>query len=252
MGNVLPESLRRILDCPPPSLLFEGPNQTELKTSALLFAQTLLNAEKESPPDLRLLQLEGKGGYHTIQSIKQMIEEAQIPPYEASHKVFIICEAERMLPTSANALLKILEEPPPQVVILLLISHREALLPTVVSRCLSIAFKEQTRPKDRSLAETMFEIGQRLLRKDFPMHQEMLDVEDPQEALLYLFYFYRDLQLIQLKGDVATLFFQEKAKIFASIEQTAPPLSLIEEQIKTALLATALRIPLKHALVVFL
>jgi DNA polymerase-3 subunit delta' len=44
-------------------------------------------------------------------------------------------ELDRATPQAANALLKTLEEPPPRVLLLLTASQREALLPTVISRC---------------------------------------------------------------------------------------------------------------------
>ena len=248
----LPEALKKMLGVPPSVLLFEGPQKTEIEETAFFFAQSLLKTEKKYPPDLRLFEIERKEGYHSIQAIKHMIEEAQIPPYESSHKVCMFYQAERMLPTSSNALLKILEEPPPQLVIILVTTHKAALLPTLVSRCLCVSFKKKEKTENLFLAETMFEIGLRLLKKDLPLSSEVPEVEDVETALSYLFYFYRDLLLIQLKGNPSALFFKDKASVFASIEEIAPPLSLVQEKIEKALLATTLHIPLKHALAIFL
>ena len=71
----------------------------------------------------------------SIEQIKDLQQHASLPPYEGSHKVFIITEAERLSPEASNRLLKTLEEPPPHVVIILLASAEERLLTTVVSRC---------------------------------------------------------------------------------------------------------------------
>ena len=47
----------------------------------------------------------------------------------------ILADAERMNPTTANTLLKTLEEPPPWATIILVTANEAALLPTVLSRC---------------------------------------------------------------------------------------------------------------------
>ncbi len=77
---------------------------------------------------------------HSIQALRQLSQEVYLPPYEASWKVFIIHEAERMLSYSANALLKTFEEPPPRTLIILLSHAHSALLPTILSRCRHLYF----------------------------------------------------------------------------------------------------------------
>lgn len=91
-------------------------------------------------PDVHVYRPEGKLGLHSIQSLRQLSEEVNLPPYEASWKFFIIHDAERMLSYSANALLKTFEEPPPRTMMILLSRSQTALLPTVVSRCCPVYF----------------------------------------------------------------------------------------------------------------
>lgn len=55
-------------------------------------------------------------------------------------KVFIIDEAERLEVDGQNVLLKTLEEPSPGTVIILVVNSLDRLLPTVRSRCQSLAF----------------------------------------------------------------------------------------------------------------
>ena len=64
-----------------------------------------------------------------------VIPEANRSPFEGSHQVFIIEEAERMNPAAQNALLKTLEEPQPHTVFVLISDRAEELLETVHSRC---------------------------------------------------------------------------------------------------------------------
>ncbi|MEC7839483.1 MAG: AAA family ATPase [Chlamydiota bacterium] len=91
-------------------------------------------------PDIKHYRPEGKTGMHTIESMRQFNAEVYLRPNEAKWKVFIIHDAERMLPTSANALLKTFEEPSPDTIIILMTSAKESLLPTILSRCRTLHF----------------------------------------------------------------------------------------------------------------
>lgn len=244
----LPIKLRKLLEKTPHCLLFEGPKGSRKEEYAETFARLLLKTEKKDPPDLRILYPEGKGNHHPIHVIKQFIEETGLPPFEASQKVFIIHEADRMLPTSSNALLKTLEEPVSEVTIILLSSHVQSLLPTVVSRCFRVVFEKEEILEEGELSEQMFHIGFRLLRKDLPLSKELPEIDDPEKALSYLYYFYRDLHLIQSGGNPSLLFYKGKEEVLSSIKTPAPSLDRIQEKIEELLHASALHIPLGHAL----
>jgi DNA polymerase-3 subunit delta' len=69
--------------------------------------------------------------------LKQM---AFLRPMSARRRVFIIEDADHMNPASANSLLKVLEEPPLFSHIILVTARPFLLLPTIVSRCQTLAF----------------------------------------------------------------------------------------------------------------
>ncbi|NTW53762.1 MAG: DNA polymerase III subunit delta' [Chlorobaculum sp.] len=71
-------------------------------------------------------------------------QKAALAPRDGGKKVFIISQAERLHPTAANKLLKLLEEPPAHVVFVLVSSRPESVLPTIRSRCQTLSF---ARPK---------------------------------------------------------------------------------------------------------
>jgi DNA polymerase III subunit delta' len=121
------------------SLLFAGPDGVGKMLFAKALAAELLKAEKH--PDLHIYSPEGKVGFHSIDSMRQLSEEVYLAPFSGQWKVFIIQEAERMQPYSANALLKTIEEPATDTLILLISSTPEALLPTIFSRCQTIYFQ---------------------------------------------------------------------------------------------------------------
>lgn len=130
----------------PNTLLFYGPDGVGKSLFALELAQ-LLMGEKHSAkiasnnhPDVHFYYPEGKSGIHTIDSMRKLIEEVALPPFEAPVKVFIVEGAHQMLPYSSNALLKTLEEPPLDTYLILLTSSLESILSTISSRCRKIPF----------------------------------------------------------------------------------------------------------------
>lgn len=92
-------------------------------------------------PDIHIYRPEGKTGAHSINSMRQFSQEVYMPPYVAPYRIFIIHEADRMAPYSANALLKTFEEPARSSIIILLSSQRYAILPTILSRCRTLYFQ---------------------------------------------------------------------------------------------------------------
>ncbi|MCZ7556396.1 MAG: DNA polymerase III subunit [Bacteroidia bacterium] len=75
-----------------------------------------------------------------ISSIRDIRKEAAFRAEGRGRTVVLITEAERMNPSAANALLKTLEEPGGDLLLILTTARKEALLPTIVSRCQSIRF----------------------------------------------------------------------------------------------------------------
>lgn len=71
----------------------------------------------------------------------QVNNDVAIKPYSSKYKIYIINEAEKMTPQAQNAILKTLEEPPAYAVIILLVSNINALLPTILSRCVTLNMK---------------------------------------------------------------------------------------------------------------
>ncbi len=73
-----------------------------------------------------------------------------------SRKVAILENADRMLDSARNALLKLLEEPPAGVHLLLLTTRRSAMLPTVVSRLRPYLFTERTPAEEAEVLRKIF------------------------------------------------------------------------------------------------
>jgi DNA polymerase III delta prime subunit len=77
-----------------------------------------------------------------------------------SRKVAILENADRMLDSAKNALLKLLEEPPGGVHLVLLTTRRSAMLPTVVSRLRPYLFAPRSPGEEAEVLERIFRTGE--------------------------------------------------------------------------------------------
>src|SRR5947209_6591439 len=70
-----------------------------------------------------------------VEDVRKINGFMSLTPAEGGWRVVVVDGAEELNPASANALLKILEEPPPRSVLLLVCAAPGRLLPTIRSRC---------------------------------------------------------------------------------------------------------------------
>jgi len=86
----------------------------------------------------------------------EILRKLSLKPYGDGYKVMIIWQPEKMNATSANKLLKLLEEPPVQTVFLLVSEHPEQLLSTIQSRVQTIRVP---RLKTEVIAQALMQKG---------------------------------------------------------------------------------------------
>jgi DNA polymerase-3 subunit delta' len=70
-----------------------------------------------------------------VEEVREVIRTLTFAPFGGGVRLVLIREAEHLNPTSANVLLKTLEEPPANNVIVLTVQDAKSILPTLVSRC---------------------------------------------------------------------------------------------------------------------
>lgn len=83
--------------------------------------------------------------------VRLLHRRAQMRPAMAKRKVFLVGEADRLVPQAsspeaANAMLKVLEEPPPDTYFVLTTAELPALLPTIRSRLVQLRVKRLPVP----------------------------------------------------------------------------------------------------------
>jgi len=134
--------------------IFEGERGSGLKEVALYFAKKLLCLNENKPCDKCANCKRVTNGTHTnvmiitpVQGvvrkdqINSIIHEGSMTSLTELNKIYIIEEAEKMNRSSANALLKFLEEPYPNNYLILLTENSNVLLETITSRTQLVRFK---------------------------------------------------------------------------------------------------------------
>ena len=95
-------------------------------------------------PDFRLLTLQEKTGKEgeskmavsiDVEQARETVDFVQLSTYRAGFRVVLVNPADSLNLASANALLKVLEEPPLNTVFMLVSDQPRRLLPTIRSRC---------------------------------------------------------------------------------------------------------------------
>lgn len=137
------------------AFIFSGPSEVGKRALALACARSLI---RDVPPtwvtgidamtvaDLIVIAptLEESKGKIRVKdmSVKAMrdLRLTLAHSVDGKNRVVIIDDAHRMSEGAANALLKMLEEPPKRTFFFLISSHGSRLLPTIISRCATVAF----------------------------------------------------------------------------------------------------------------
>ena len=150
---------------PAHAYLFAGPAGIGKRTLALAFAQALNCAAPPAPgeacgacrpcrqiaarthPDLFVLLPQEPGKPIKVEAAREMMHMLALSPLELQWRVGLLANFDQATSSTANALLKTLEEPPASVILLLTAESAETLLPTIVSPCRVITLRTLPRPE---------------------------------------------------------------------------------------------------------
>ncbi len=92
------------------------------------------NPYRTLPEWLDTIGAENKQGNISVEEARGVLKKLSIKAYEGEYKILIIWKAEIMNISSANAILKILEEPPQKTLFILVTDHSDRLITTIISR----------------------------------------------------------------------------------------------------------------------
>jgi DNA polymerase III delta prime subunit len=146
----------------PQTMLFHGLHGIGKKKCTLDFVQRLLKCDEalinqNTHPDLFLITPSPPKSQQTkktqtepivvkpnwtikVEQVQALRQKLIHYPLMADHQIIIIDDAEKMTITTANSLLKILEEPRPQQIFILITSQLHQVLATIRSRCAKFYF----------------------------------------------------------------------------------------------------------------
>lgn len=141
-----------------PALILTGPGSEAKNQTVRRMAKALLCPKRESLPPFcgacstcrrveagthpDVLWIGKEEDTIKIDEVRDLCHQMELSPVEGTQKIAVIEDCHRMNTGSANAFLKSLEEPAPGRHFWLLTNQIGALLPTVVSRCLTFAFPQ--------------------------------------------------------------------------------------------------------------
>lgn len=139
--------------------LFCGPRGVGKTTCARIFAKTIncLNPQPNGEAcnecesckafieqrSMNIHELDAASN-NSVEDIRGLIEQVQIPPQIGRYKVFIIDEVHMLSAAAFNAFLKTLEEPPAHAIFILATTEKHKILPTILSRCQIYDFARMT------------------------------------------------------------------------------------------------------------
>jgi DNA polymerase-3 subunit delta' len=144
--------LRGAAERPHHAYVLAGPEGSGKSLAARAFAAALLCADggcgecrdcrlalRDQHPNEFIVEPEGRD-IHVDTVREEVWHPAYRTPPEPGRKVFVIREADRLSPSAADTLLKVLEEPPADAVFLLLSARAHELPETIWSRCHVVTF----------------------------------------------------------------------------------------------------------------
>jgi DNA polymerase III subunit delta' len=101
---------------------------------------------------LQYIEAENKQPIINADESQDIIRRLSLKSFESGYKIVIIWLPEKMNPSAANKLLKILEEPPEKTLFVLVAENYEELLPTILSRAQLI---KVNRISDEDMTEAL-------------------------------------------------------------------------------------------------
>ncbi len=138
---------------------------------------------QEVHPDLKVIRPDG--AVFKISQVRELRGDVILRPLEGDRRVFILEDCEKMNLPSANALLKILEEPPSWALLVLLVSHPSALPPTVASRCqVFYVGEEVVSQASRDLLLRILELNNKGWRELYELSSKLGEMDREEVAVL--------------------------------------------------------------------
>lgn len=149
--------------------------------------------------------LENKQGFIGTNESQVIIRKLNLKPYESEFKIMIIWLPEKMNPSAANKLLKLIEEPSDNTLILMVTHSVGTILPTILSRVQLVKFPgvedEELRMAVKNYKSDSTEIED-IIHLSNGNYLTALDLIQSNEDINYHLEKFSDLMRTCYKGDI--------------------------------------------------
>ncbi|MGI8406266.1 MAG: ATP-binding protein [Thermomicrobiales bacterium] len=168
LDRVVEDFKRAVITRPRHAYILSGPDHVGKRTLAFEFGRALVcqsppasgvpcgdcsrcrRVTRGVHPDVTFANLEtqtnrdrgtSKNMSLNIGTVREVSSSVALRPAEGDWRIAIVDDVETMQETAQEAFLKTLEEPPPYTIILLLTTDADLLLPTILSRCVTVSLQ---------------------------------------------------------------------------------------------------------------
>ena len=184
-------------------------------------------------PDIKIIEPEGS----TIKK-SQMIDLQKDYSNKSlldGKRIYVVKEADKLNPASANTILKFLEEPEEDIIAILLTTNRYKILETILSRCQILTIKENSMP---IIDDDIFDLLKCVLYpNDFYIKYSSIvnDIIPDKDIVKHKLSEIENIIVLYLEGKYNNKELDEKlVKLFKDIDnkKLLNSLSIIEEEVK--------------------
>ena len=111
------------------------------------------------------IEIENKQGIINKDDCNDIIKSFDLKTFESEYRVVIIWMVEKLYPTAAPKILKILEEPPPKTLFLLITENPDKILKTIISRTQIIKIQRLKDNDVEKYLKSKFDYNENEIRK---------------------------------------------------------------------------------------
>ncbi len=154
------------------AILLHGKKGIGKASFAREFAEEILSNKSAAHPDLLLIEKEAEKREIGVDKIRAIADFANQTSAISPNKFIIIDSACELNKSSANALLKILEEPRPNNFLILISHNLNRVLPTIRSRCHLVKIPDLS---NADFCEVLRQKNLQFAAKDLPFITEICD-----------------------------------------------------------------------------
>jgi DNA polymerase III subunit delta' len=176
--------------------------------------------------------VENKQGIINAEDCDEIVRKLSLKAYEAEYKIVMIWMVEKLYPTAAPKILKILEEPPEKTLFILISEKQEQIINTIVSRTQMVKIPRLSQKDINQALISQYQLSEINARKisnmadgNFIFAKNQVDVEEDDNynyitvrrwfQLCYGFKGEQRLELVKLIDEIARIG-REKQKSFFS------------------------------------